>query len=186
MRSFEMNITSATYSASGNISATINGEVISIPDDLSNRHRQAVAAWESEGNTITPYTPDLNPQIAAFTQAIETELITRTSAGIAYDGRLFSITPTDRNDIAGVIEGARNGIALYGVWGGMPSAPNLLDVSNGLYPIIDFNQLVTWSTDLFALATPLYNTYYAKRSQLRTLTTQAQLDAFDVTAGWSA
>ncbi len=45
------------YTESGSISATIDGILMTVPDDLSNRHRQMIAEWETEGNTIPAYEP---------------------------------------------------------------------------------------------------------------------------------
>lgn len=50
-----MQITSAKYAESGAILATINGTETTVPDDMANRHRAALSAWEAEGNTIAPY-----------------------------------------------------------------------------------------------------------------------------------
>ena len=53
-----MNITKAKYAKhpaiEGNVSvtATIDGEELSIPLDPNNRHWQAIQAWVAEGNTI--------------------------------------------------------------------------------------------------------------------------------------
>lgn len=49
-----MNITEARYADGGTIAATIDGEVLFVPDDMRNRERQAIAEWEAEGNTIDP------------------------------------------------------------------------------------------------------------------------------------
>jgi hypothetical protein len=46
------------YTESGSIDATIDGIRMSVPDDVANRHRQMIAEWEAEGNTIPPYAPD--------------------------------------------------------------------------------------------------------------------------------
>ncbi|SOC47678.1 hypothetical protein SAMN05892877_13223 [Rhizobium subbaraonis] len=45
------------YNAFGDISATIDGTLFCVPDDPGNRHRQLIAEWEAEGNTIPPYQP---------------------------------------------------------------------------------------------------------------------------------
>ena len=37
------------------IVAVINGRELSCPDNMDNRHRQVIAEWEAEGNTIEPY-----------------------------------------------------------------------------------------------------------------------------------
>ncbi len=34
-----------------------DGVVLWIPDDIRNRHRVELAAWEADGNTIQPYVP---------------------------------------------------------------------------------------------------------------------------------
>ena len=53
-----MNITAAKYcrlnSSSPNVSvtATINGEEISVPMDTANRHYAAILEWVDAGNTI--------------------------------------------------------------------------------------------------------------------------------------
>ncbi|MCC5777838.1 hypothetical protein H7H48_02150 [Nitratireductor sp. B36] len=45
------------YTQDGAIEAIISGSHVIIPDDPDNRHRQLIAAWEAEGNTIPPHTP---------------------------------------------------------------------------------------------------------------------------------
>ena len=49
------------YTASGNIDATIEGARRIVPDDPANRHRQMIAEWEAEGNSIPPYVPPPEP-----------------------------------------------------------------------------------------------------------------------------
>ena len=39
------------------IEATIDGLLMTVPDDPANRHRQMIAEWEAEGNTIPAYVP---------------------------------------------------------------------------------------------------------------------------------
>lgn len=50
-------ITQAQYTEGGTILATIDGTEYFIPDDMANRHRQMIAEWEADGNTIAPYEP---------------------------------------------------------------------------------------------------------------------------------
>jgi hypothetical protein len=48
-------IESAKFTESGTIEAVIDGVKYFIPDDMANRHRQMLAEWEADGNTIEPY-----------------------------------------------------------------------------------------------------------------------------------
>ncbi|WP_297105114.1 hypothetical protein [uncultured Devosia sp.] len=45
------------YTERGSISATIDGILMTVPDDPTNRHRQMIAEWEAEGNAIPAYEP---------------------------------------------------------------------------------------------------------------------------------
>ncbi|UZD70888.1 hypothetical protein [Brucella sp. JSBI001] len=56
-------IKSAKFNEDGFIVAEIDGEVLTVPDDMTNRHRAMLAEWEAEGNIITPYVePALTPE----------------------------------------------------------------------------------------------------------------------------
>ncbi|WLR98635.1 hypothetical protein [Shinella sumterensis] len=56
--------------ATGEIDATIDGLRTTVPDDMGNRHRQMIAVWEAEGNTIPPYAPPA-PNIGDYETAIQ-------------------------------------------------------------------------------------------------------------------
>lgn len=43
------------YTESGAIRVEIDGIEMTVPDDMGNRHRQIIAEWEAEGNTIPAY-----------------------------------------------------------------------------------------------------------------------------------
>lgn len=45
------------YTEKGSISATIDGVLMTVPDDPANRHRQMITEWEAQGNTIPAYEP---------------------------------------------------------------------------------------------------------------------------------
>ena len=45
------------FTAEGLIISMIDGIEMAVPDDMGNRHRQMIAEWEAEGNTIAPYEP---------------------------------------------------------------------------------------------------------------------------------
>lgn len=56
-------IESATYSESGSIIAVIDGQEMTVPDDMGNRHRVMIAEWVAAGNVIEPYAePVLTPE----------------------------------------------------------------------------------------------------------------------------
>ncbi|MFP9138693.1 hypothetical protein ACLI1C_16055 [Devosia sp. XGJD_8] len=45
------------FTEQGFIDATIDDIRMTVPDDPANRHRQMIAEWEAEGNTIPAYVP---------------------------------------------------------------------------------------------------------------------------------
>ena len=53
------------FTESGAIDATIDDVRVTVPDDPANRHRQMIAEWEDEGNTIPPYVapPEVDPPL---------------------------------------------------------------------------------------------------------------------------
>lgn len=44
------------FNKHGSIDITIDEMRMSVPDDMSNRHRRMIAEWEAKGNVIAPYT----------------------------------------------------------------------------------------------------------------------------------
>ena len=52
-----MEITSAKYTDNQHksIKVVLDGQAMHVPDNMDNRHRQVIAEWEAEGNTIEPY-----------------------------------------------------------------------------------------------------------------------------------
>ena len=53
----------AQYTEDGSITATFDGgPEMSVPDNLGNRHRQMIAKWEAEGNTIAAYVAPPEPR----------------------------------------------------------------------------------------------------------------------------
>lgn len=49
------------YTKGGSIRVEIDGIEMFVPDDMDNRHRQMVAEWEADGNTIPAYVPAPEP-----------------------------------------------------------------------------------------------------------------------------
>lgn len=75
-------IENVKYTQFGAISAVIDGVELTIPDDLSNRHRMIIAEWQSadEGNVILPYSQELDqdnvislPSVTLWERMTETE-----------------------------------------------------------------------------------------------------------------
>lgn len=61
-------IESAQFTEDGNILAVIDGTTLAVPDIPENRHRQMIAAWEAQDNTIAPHeAPAVD--LAAYTAA---------------------------------------------------------------------------------------------------------------------
>lgn len=74
-------ITSAKYNANRSICAVINGDEMTIPDDLENRHRQMIAEWEAAGNVIQPYVePEPEQHVTIIPAVMLWERMTETEA----------------------------------------------------------------------------------------------------------
>lgn len=50
-------IEEARYQEDGSILASVDGVVLTVPDDPGNRHRQMLAEWQAAGGVILPYEP---------------------------------------------------------------------------------------------------------------------------------
>lgn len=84
------------YTQSGAIDVTIDGLRMTVPDDMGNRHRQMIAAWEAEGNTIPAYTPP-----PPSPEDVDAERDRRIAAGFLFGGVLYQTRSEDRENIAG-------------------------------------------------------------------------------------
>lgn len=87
------------FTSTGAIDATIDGSLLSVPDDHTNRHRQMIAEWEAEGNTIKPYSHPA-PDLPAYATQKRWE---RETGGINVGGAV--IATDDRSKV--MISGAR-------------------------------------------------------------------------------
>ena len=92
-------ITSAKYDEQGSILAVIDGQEMTVPDDMGNRHRVMLAEWEADENTIEPYTPPAI-DLAAYAAQKRWE---KENGGIVVGG--VHIATDDRSKV--MISGAR-------------------------------------------------------------------------------
>ncbi len=46
-----------SYTEDGIIRLEKDGEIVFVPDDMTNASRQEIAAWEADGNNIAPWSP---------------------------------------------------------------------------------------------------------------------------------
>jgi len=87
------------YTQTGSIEATIDGVRMSVPDDMSNRHRQMIADWEVAGNTVPAYVAAL-PTSAD----LNAERDRRIAAGFVYGGNLFDFNDRAKANISGAAQ----------------------------------------------------------------------------------
>lgn len=73
------------YTKGGSIRVEIDGIEMFVPDDMDNRHRQMVAEWEAEGNTIPHYEP---PQIN-LTAYVAQKRWEKETGGIEVNGQII-------------------------------------------------------------------------------------------------
>ena len=67
----------AQWTADGAIAAVIDGEQWVVPDDMGNRHRQMIAEWEAQGNTIEPHVPPPEPLRPLTARQLRLALVTK-------------------------------------------------------------------------------------------------------------
>lgn len=68
------------YTQSGCIEAVIDEQPMTVPDDMTNRHRQLIAQWEGDGNVIPAYVappPDIDDYRLAIQAVVDQMAQTR-------------------------------------------------------------------------------------------------------------
>ncbi|MDA5627771.1 MULTISPECIES: DUF4376 domain-containing protein [Agrobacterium] len=110
------------YTESGMIRAEMGEVEILVPDDISNRHRQMIAEWEGEGNTIPPYTAP-----GPSEPDVDAERNRRIDAGFVFEGVHYQSRAEDRENIAGAKAAATDAITLFGAEAGNFAWQQLLD-----------------------------------------------------------
>ena len=58
------------FTQSGSIEISLGGQPMGVPDDPENRHRQMIAEWEAQGNTIAGF---VGPSDAPLWEQLRTE-----------------------------------------------------------------------------------------------------------------
>lgn len=81
---------------SGAIDATIDGVRMEVPDEMANRHRQIIAAWEAAGNAI-PSLPHSVPSSAE----VNAERDRRSHAGFQFGGKSYAFDPASKARVTG-------------------------------------------------------------------------------------
>ena len=57
-----MDVSNVKYTQTGLLLAMIDGQEMTVPDDMENGHRAMIADWEVAGNVIVPYVPEPEPE----------------------------------------------------------------------------------------------------------------------------
>lgn len=81
------------YTKDGSIRIEIDGTEMFVPDDMGNRHRQMVAEWEADGNTIPAYVPPSapSPRLTAMWRARAIAKVTPHGNGTLFDAVVAAI-----------------------------------------------------------------------------------------------
>jgi hypothetical protein len=138
-----------------------------------------IAAWNASG--------DLRPsdaEIAAYSIPVDVSLQLLDLAqqaqsrltAIPYDAHTFDVSGGKED----LVHKWYSGAMAYGdLWGG-----GIWIHASTPYTINDAAECATWAMTLFAQAAAVHNARDAHELAINALTTQAEIDAYDVTANW--
>jgi len=93
-------IESARYIKSGSIIAVIDGVQVIVPDDMGNRHRQMIAEWEAQGNTIAPYEPPPEPLRPLTARQLRLGLVTNGISLSSVEAAIDAIEDETEREVA--------------------------------------------------------------------------------------
>lgn len=122
------------YTESGTIRIVIDGTEMIVPDDMANRHRQMIAEWEAEGNTIPAY--DI-PETDLYTYAAQKRWEIETG-GITLNGMSVFTDDRSKSLILGARLAAESDSEFTTEWKGVDGtfvtidAPTIIAVSNAI------------------------------------------------------
>lgn len=128
------------YTESGMIDATIDGARLTVPDDLANRHRQMIAEWEAQGNTIPAYTAS-----APTSAMVWTERDRRLAAGFDYnfnDARGVHRIGTTTADLIGWDEVTKFSQALISTGNSSGTITILTDTGPAVVTALEWQQIM--------------------------------------------
>ena len=87
------------YTQTGQIDATIDGQRMTVPDNMGNRHRKLIMDWEEEGNEIPAYQP---PTITNIN--VNTERDRRIQDNFMFNGVKFDFDSNSKANISGAAQ----------------------------------------------------------------------------------
>ena len=153
------------YSQDGTIRVTIDGTLMTVPDNMANRHRLMIADWVAAGNTVPPFEPPA-PDLVAYAAQKRWE---KETGGVEIGG--MPIHTDDRSK--SLIMGARLAAAID------PNFTTSWKAADGSFVTVNAATIIAISdavlahvADCFAIEAQVIVDISAE-----TITTPAQIDA---------
>lgn len=168
------------FNAYGQIEATIDGQRWAFDDDLTNTHRQMVAEWEAEGNTIPPFDP--TPKTFAGAISAKFGELDKKRRAVEEGGIMFGNVPlkTDRQTAAIItaayVKAKDNPAFVIPNW----------KFADGVFAPLDAATIIAAGDAITAHVQSAFDREAELSAQLMALTTVEDLLAFDVDARWGA
>lgn len=165
------------FTVHGTIDATIDGVRCTVPNDPTNRHRQMIAEWEAEGNTI----PSTNIPTETFAEAKEAlfEKLSNIRFQHEVGGTIFQNVPlkTDRESTAIIT-------AAYITALGDPEFTMNWKVANGVFSTLTAQHIIAVGTVIRNHVQACFNHEMVLSNLIHQANTKAELEAIDLEQGW--
>ncbi|MBB3461972.1 hypothetical protein [Rhizobium sp. BK377] len=84
------------FNAAGSIACVIDGEELTVPNDMGNRHRQLIAEWEEQGNKIPPFVDTASPFHPLFPVDFKLGMLTLNVTPDMVDAAIAQLEEPDR------------------------------------------------------------------------------------------
>ena len=164
------------YTSGGSIDATIDGQRWSIPDESTNRHRQMIAEWEAEGNTIPPYpTASFADLKAAKLAALEQKRWEVETGGMMFNGMP---APTHR-DARSVVTAAY----IRATEDPAYTVPNY-KIAPATFVTLDSATIIAYADALETHVQAAFDRERTLADEIIVASNEAELDAIDIETGW--